>query len=318
MTNHEVVANHRDVRAGLTQRQRNFIVDKLPRNLTWDRCHQQEALNSLYDFIESQAFVIIKWYLSQARKRATLAKLLRYSTIILICLGGLMPIIDGVAVSLFDYQNISRLGYVFLGLGLALLSFDRFSGTCNTWIRYVATGFKLQTLLAEFQMDWSRLQASACARVAPAVSMAAGDRVGAVDGDVGAALGRLKAFYSSLLKEVENEIAIWAAEFQTTTAFLEAAAREQARSLAPGSILVVVEDRSNLKSGVKVLLDGNPVASIDEAEHEIAHVLAGRHTVTLEGVMKDDRRAVAERTVMVSPGQMLPVRARLVAQEASA
>src|SRR5512144_902644 len=80
---------------------------------------------------------------------------LRYSTIILICVGGLMPIIDGVAVSLFDYQNISRLGYVFLGLGLALLSFDRFSGTFNTWIRYVATGFKLQTLLTEFQMDWS-------------------------------------------------------------------------------------------------------------------------------------------------------------------
>jgi hypothetical protein len=148
-----------------------------------------DTLSHLFDTAVKHATDRIDWYDDKAAKRATLAKGIRFTSLLLFALGTLAPILltflikisavskkTGPPLSWLDSiadWPLAEVGYVFMAVAGALVVFDQFFDASGSWIRFRQSQARLEVLLADFRFGWAQAMAEVNGPVAgkrPAVS----------------------------------------------------------------------------------------------------------------------------------------------------
>jgi hypothetical protein len=148
--------------------------------------------------VEGRAVETIDWYLNEKKSKSNWSRGLRVAAILLGAAGALIPLLNLANNQVLDI----RWGYVALGLAAAAVALDRFFGFSSGWMRYLITSFRLQRLLADFQLEW----AARTARLEGSTPEAE---------QVTELLTLLRKVLSAILEEVERETISWAEEFQS-------------------------------------------------------------------------------------------------------
>ena len=119
--------------------------------LSWRPDEWPSNILALYERTEREICDAIWWYLREKRVQARWSRLLRLAVILLVAVGGLIPLLHAANPGLIA----SEWGYVLLAgaAGCALL--DRFFGFSGSWMRYMRAEFALQGILSDFQHTWT-------------------------------------------------------------------------------------------------------------------------------------------------------------------
>lgn len=205
---------------------KNIEAVNLP-TLQWDTDEARlKSIGEVQKYVEREATQAIAWYFRKKTKKARTSVAVRYAAIFFTTLAGLFPIVKGVWPDLLDEilsgpllvlrpANSDLLVSLFAGLAGACLALDQFGGFSTGWIRYIRTATELQKLLAEFRIDWAKLES--LAGVAPTQEQ------------IEAMLGEAKKFVSTVRQFVLEETQQWAAEFERNLAQLEKDIKASAR-----------------------------------------------------------------------------------------
>jgi hypothetical protein len=283
----------------------------------WDPADVSGSLVKLYEYVEAHATRAIDWYYRSKWKKAKLSYVLRFLTIACAAIGGLIPIASSALIAEQNQRlQFNQWGYVAIGLAAFWLAWDRFAGSSTGWMRYISTGMVLETLQAEFRLDWISLMAEIGGGPPTSTQTAA-------------ALERLKAFTLAVRAQVEKETTAWVTEFQANLAQLEKQtqqaldqAREDARRQADlidsirksaidsqrnGAIDLSVETKLTLDAGFEVEIDGKLCRSgITGKTCGIADVAPGIHEVVVKA-MASGKAVQVSKIVQVEGNKICPV-----------
>jgi hypothetical protein len=107
---------------------RNLEVSEFP---AWNEAALAASLQAIFDFAQSRTRSTVDWYFSRKAWRALGAMVLRSLAILLIGLGGLVPIAHSVLVAAGPTapaaartRDLSEFGYVAFGFAAILFAFD--------------------------------------------------------------------------------------------------------------------------------------------------------------------------------------------------
>ena len=97
--------------------------------------------------------------------------------------------------------------YIFLGLAAGCVGVDKFFGFSTAWMRMVTTAMAMQKDLAEFEMEWARLN-----------SQVAGNPS---DTQIQNLLDALQDFLLTVHARLQEETKAWVDEFETNLSRLQ-------------------------------------------------------------------------------------------------
>lgn len=148
----------------------------VPENITvgkwdpeiWKSRSPDEAIHSLFAYVDTEASKAVAWYENAKGSKATSSRVFRGFAIVLFVLGGLAPIAAGImskATADAEMVVITQSGYMMLGIAAGLLAFDRYFGVSSGWIRYMTSLAAIERLRAEFLFDWTALLQKAPATI---------------------------------------------------------------------------------------------------------------------------------------------------------
>lgn len=165
----------------------------------WNNDDQPGSINELYQWVISKTQKQIDWYENKRKPMKYLAQRMRGGALVSATLGGLCPLL----APLMDPRGhiLPTLGYVFIGLGAALITFDKFYGFSSAWMRFADAQLSLTTLLRELQFDWILLRAQPFS--------------------VETAIQKLKEFTSRVDSIVKQETEVWLVNLKNTIDQLE-------------------------------------------------------------------------------------------------
>ncbi|HEX3746650.1 MAG TPA: SLATT domain-containing protein [Bryobacteraceae bacterium] len=179
--------------------------------LSWKELDIDTSLAGLRLYVESEAQKQIAWYHTKRQRKAAISTALRFTTILLFVLGGLVPVVKAMLAPAmlarlpFDF---GQTGYLLLAIAAGCVAMDRFFGYSTGWIRYITTALALEKSLDEFRLEWARH----IARLGGALP-------------IGVELDRLiltcQTFSLAVRSLVEQETHAWVAEFESNLAQLE-------------------------------------------------------------------------------------------------
>ncbi len=268
------------------------------------------ALKGLFDYVESRAQEQIQWYWRKKVWKARISWSLRFIVILLSTLGALVPIIKATFPPITTSYDFGQAGYLLIAIAAGCVGLDRFFGYSSGWIRYVTTAMAIEKSLEEYRMEWARMTAKA------------GEHP--PDADLVDGLIQLsKAFILSVRVLVEQETKVWATEFQSNLAQLEAdlksradaaqkAAKTQAEASRSGAISLTVANGDQTDNGFSVSLDNKVIEeSVLGNKYEILAATPGLHRLGVSGAI-GRQRAFASEIVIVEPGAILKVSLSLV------
>jgi hypothetical protein len=168
-------------------------------------------LNGIYDYVKKQAIDSINWYLKRKGPVSFISKLLRFLAIIAATLGAVFPVLQGtdlITKVSWVPNNFSQYGYILLALAGGCVLLDKLFGFSSNWMRYMSTVMRLQTLLAQFEMDWAKLVFKSGS--------------GSIDEEQqNKMIDCLSEFRLAVVKELQNETQKWIEEFRSNMAQLE-------------------------------------------------------------------------------------------------
>jgi hypothetical protein len=227
-------------------------------------------LKALRKEVENKAIESINWYISKKKFKSIASRFLRVLTILLTCIGGLFPILQGI--DLPDIQLDAQYGYIALAIAATCMALDKFMGLSSSWVRYMTTSFTLQKDLAEFQTDWILMWSEV---KSDTPTSAQHKKI----------LHRIKAFRLKILTEIEQEIQLWTSEFQSNLAQLQMSTRAKLEFYQPGIIDLTVTNATCAKQGLNVVIDRLTVALMTSPQLQIGHIMPGQHKVTVHGIV---------------------------------
>jgi len=229
-------------------------------------------LKALREEVENKAVESINWYIKKKKLKSIGSRFLRVLTILLTCIGGLFPILQGIDLPYIQQVN-AQYGYIALAIAATCMALDKFMGLSSSWMRYITTSFTLQKDLAEFQTDWI-LMWSEVKSDTPTKEQHK------------KILHRIKAFRLKILTEIEQEIQLWTSEFQSNLAQLQMSTREKREFYQPGIIDLTVTNATCAKQGLNVVIDCLTVALMTNPQLQIGHIMPGQHKVTVHGIVE--------------------------------
>lgn len=229
-------------------------------------------LKALREEVENKAVESINWYIKKKKLKSIGSRFLRVLTILLTCIGGLFPILQGIDLPYIQQVN-AQYGYIALAIAATCMALDKFMGLSSSWMRYITTSFTLQKDLAEFQTDWI-LMWSEVKSDTPTKEQHK------------KILHRIKAFRLKILTEIEQEIQLWTSEFQSNLAQLQMSTREKREFYQPGIIDLTVTNATCAKQGLNVVIDCLTVALMTSPQLQIGHIMPGQHKVTVHGIVE--------------------------------
>jgi hypothetical protein len=227
----------------------------------------RKLLNEAFEKIVTAATKEADWYNRKKFSKSLWSKVIRFSSIILIGLGGIFPLVSKIG----SLEHVSDWGYVCIALAGTLLFLDRFFGFSSGWVRYITTEFEIRKQIREFEMRWqiemSRIdlceEQLTCDKMIQMLTM-------------------LKDFSASVDELIKQETNTWATEFQNNISELQKIASAKMEEFRPGFIKVVVKNRTAYKDLV-IKVDDIDRKVLVGNEALIDNVTPGPHTITAEG-----------------------------------
>jgi hypothetical protein len=180
-------------------------------NLSWKDPDVENSLLELRRYVENEAQRQITWYYAKKRRKAQVSTSLRFTSILLFVMGGLVPIIKAtlrpevIGKLPFDF---GQAGYLLIGVAAGCVGLDRFFGYSTGWIRYITTAMAIEKSLEEYRMDWARNIAKL--RGGPPNEQ-----------QLDQLIQTCQAFILAIKGQVEQETKAWVAEFQSNLTQLE-------------------------------------------------------------------------------------------------
>jgi len=180
-------------------------------NLTWKDSDVLASLATLCEYVENDAQRQIDWYHAKRKRKASVSTALRFVSILLFVLGGLVPILKATLSSEtlkrigFDF---GQTGYLLLAIAAGCVAMDRFFGYSSGWIRYTTTALALEKSLAEFGLEWARYIAKL--RGGPPN-----------ESELDQLIRTCETFSLSIRAQVEQETRAWVSEFETNLSELD-------------------------------------------------------------------------------------------------
>lgn len=179
--------------------------------LSWKESEIDASLTQLRQYVENEAQRQIDWYHAKRKVKAAISTGLRFVAILLVVLGGLVPIVkatltpDTVKRIGFDF---GQTGYLLIAIAAGCVFMDRFFGYSTGWIRYITTALALEKSLEEFRLEWARHVAKL--RGGPPDEM-----------QLDQLILTCESFSLAIRSQVEQETKAWVAEFESNLAQLE-------------------------------------------------------------------------------------------------
>jgi membrane-anchored glycerophosphoryl diester phosphodiesterase (GDPDase) len=179
-------------------------------DLNWDPNDITVSLEGLYKFVKGRVTEAIKWYLKSKKSKKRCAILLRVISILLVSAAALIPILSQVILDKKGEQIIAPAwASVALVLAGVFVALDRFLGHSSSWIRYISTELRLQTLLDKFQVEWQ------CER-------SRWKETGPEDEQIQTMCAKAKEFIQQADKLILEETNTWIVEFQSAIKQIDA------------------------------------------------------------------------------------------------
>lgn len=180
-------------------------------NLSWKDPDVENSILELRRYVENEAQRQIAWYYAKKTWKARISTALRFASILLFVMGGLVPIIkatlgpDAINKLPFDF---GQAGYLLIGIAAGCIGLDRFFGYSTGWIRYITTAMAIEKSLEEYRMEWARNITKL--RGAPPNEQ-----------QLDQLIQTCETFSLAIRTQVEQETKAWVAEFQSNLAQLE-------------------------------------------------------------------------------------------------
>jgi hypothetical protein len=185
----------------LGERNPDLAAFRLP-EISWDK--RGAGLNELYSWAEGGMQATIEWYLEEKKRKARWSRGLRMLAVILVTLGGAVPL----AALTASRPALGNWGFVLIALAAGCVAYDRFSGYSSAWLRYMATATSLRAQLSEFQLKWSHWMAAR-----------GGEEPSAED--VLLMVGLIQSFVQGIHESIRSETQSWLAEFNANLSDLK-------------------------------------------------------------------------------------------------
>jgi hypothetical protein len=180
-------------------------------NLSWKDSDVENSLRELRQYVEIEAQKQISWYYAKKTSKARMSMALRFISIVLFVLGGLVPIIKATlptstaAMLPFDF---GQAGYLLIGVAAGCIGLDRYFGYSTGWIRYITTAMAIEKSLEEYRLEWTQQMAKARGNPTTAEQL---DQL----------IGICSKFSLTFKSHVEQETKAWVTEFQGNLAQLQ-------------------------------------------------------------------------------------------------
>jgi conflict system pore-forming effector with SLATT domain len=180
-------------------------------NLSWKDPDVENSITELRRYVEDEAQKQIAWYYAKKTWKARMSTALRFASILLFVMGGLVPIVKATlqpaAINKLPF-DFGQAGYLLIGVAAGCVGLDRFFGYSTGWIRYITTAMAIEKSLEEYRMEWARNIAKL--RGAPPNEQ-----------QLDQLIQTCETFSLAIRTQVEQETKAWVAEFQSNLAQLE-------------------------------------------------------------------------------------------------
>jgi hypothetical protein len=202
-----------------------------PLDLDWQATEQEASLEKLRGHLLENSEACINWYYRSKGPKSFWGVWLRFLSILLIALAGLIPLLADLIPRQFGEGSVAAIApgwsAVMLAIAALLSGVDRFLGLTSGWVRYVRTAQALTERMNQFQFDWEALR---CRRQrqpdAPHLAGAV-PPLGPAD-SIQDAMNCGRQFLVDVQTLVRRETDLWAREFERATQLLDQSSLDRA------------------------------------------------------------------------------------------
>ena len=261
--------------------------------LDWAIGQRVASLTSLRNYAAQEAEEAASWYDRKRPSKRFMARVLRFSAILLTGLAGLIPLI-GKWKETNGVPSIDPiLSGVFVGIAGIAIVLDQFFGFSSAWVRYMKASQHIRRSLTDFRFDFDATRLLWDATAPSTVQCEA-------------CLHLCKSLVVEVDSIIQRETDQWVTEFQKALAQIESAMKDVAPHKPPGAIAVTVTNGDQCANGWEVSVDGGTKHPCRGKDEGITGVTAGIHNVSVVG---DTGRGQTQSTkpVEVKDGQIAKV-----------
>jgi len=253
-----------------------------------------ESLQKSYTIVLEQAKGASAWYMSNIKTKRKWSKRIRFWSILLFSLGGLVPLINAIILENKGDWQILNLGYIAIALAGTLLLFDRFFGLSSGWIRYITTEMEISKKIKEFELRW-KIETY-------------GKDLDNVPTEEAKELLRVLLDFMNLIEGiVKEETSAWSTDFQSSMAELQKSINNKVETIIPGNIKVSITNAKDFKK-LKIRLDNLEIIDLKSPVHLFREISTGYHLVTVSGEDLTLSQVInAAEVANVEPGKMAEV-----------
>ena len=264
-------------------------------DLDWNEETRSGSLTKVRAYVRSEAEKTSKWYESAKNTMKWRSLFLRYMTLVLTGLAGLLP---ALAMA-FPERFSNSVGWVLvidgagiwptllLGLAAFMLSIDKFGGFSTGWIRYMTTTTEINQLSQKFEFEWATNEIR-WAENPPKLE------------ECQDAVQQASELLSAIDTIVAQETSKWVTEFSSALAELNKAVADGQKRQQSGSIKVTVINDDNavvrLATGASRKCSGGVAV--------FTNIPTGTYQVTATGSL-EMKPAEAQDVLIVKNGQVL-------------
>jgi SMODS and SLOG-associating 2TM effector domain 2 len=227
--------------------------------LAWDEYKDKPpevALPAIYSHAGDISKAKCTWYWESIKVKRLSSHGILLSTLILLIIGTLLPILAGLGDNPAVRLQYTQLGVAALAFAGLLQVADRVFGWSSGWLRYITTVTAMENLTRKFELDWA------------SYIVEKGTNIGT--GDVKPLFDLAKEFEDSISKLQSDETDKWVTEFSSSVSLLGELIKSQRESGEKQVEAALV----NIASQQKAAQEAEKVRQKGAVEVNIAHKAA--------------------------------------------